>query len=140
MFYPTKTFHHWIQVLCSFQKVQTLTAFMELYQGHFKFTDETDNVCPLLSDLNYFLMLISHVVWSLIIITFAPYKTNVDNKLECLLAHYITVIMASSSYLTTQKMLNQQSLHLHVTWFLPAIVIPMACCIWISKQYSCSCK
>ena len=163
--YPTKPFHRWIEVRCSFQKVQSLTTFMELYQGHFKDGTEGTADCRYFAGLHlvmrlttfvlffqtqhhngldYFAMLILYVAWCLLIVLFAPYKKDAHNKLECSLSCYASVILATASYINTQILLAQQSLYLEATLyialFLPPIVTTLAYCIWICMKCSYSSK
>ena len=161
--YPTRILHHRLQAMFSFQQALMLITFMEVYLGHFK--DGTDGKwdCRYFAGgqlltrvlifivffqtqqqagLNFFLMLVIVVTWSLLILMFTPYKRDAYNKLDCVVMYYVILILGLNSYNIAQGLVSHQQvcleLLLYVALFLPAFVSLLVCCISIARRCGCT--
>ena len=162
LLYPTKTFQKILRLLCQFQRIQMLTAFMEVYQGHFK--DGTDGsrdyryfaggqlLMRLVSfvaffqtqqyiGLSFLVLLIISVGWSLIILLFTPYKSHAYNRFEGFMMLYTSTTVGICFYNLILELLWQKSVYsemlLYVVLFLPAIAAMLVFCVLIGQRCAC---
>ena len=159
LLYPTRIFQTRLRFLCSFKLVQALTAFMEIYQGHFKDGTEGNRDyryfagCQLLMrliifavffpslqyiGLSFLCILILSVTWSLLILLFTPYKKDIHNRFEGIMTFYGTIVMGIVFYNLILELLQQNTKNseivLYVSMILPALVAMGFCCIWMCRQ------
>ena len=160
--YPTGLLHNGLRVLCSSQRAQILTTFMEVYMGHFKdgtggsrdyryfaggqllmrlttfiFFFQTQEF----TGLSYLTMLVFSVAWSLAILMLAPYKKANHNKLEGVMTLYMTIVFGITFYNLTLELLWQPSWYTEVTLYvallLPGVVAVFLFCISIGRLCIC---